>query len=74
MGVVVGKARGEEELGVGEEKLCSGRLGTGSRGASVLEAFENVESVKDVVVKVGRCRNVVVFVTGGVRIVGRGGG
>jgi hypothetical protein len=58
----------------GEEKLGSGCLGFVSRGASVLEAFETFELVEDVVVKFGGSRNVVVFVTCGVGVVGCGEG
>ena len=53
---------------MGKEKLGCSRLGTGSWGASVFEAFENVEPVEHVVVEVGGSRDRVVFVTGRVGV------
>ena len=70
VGVIVGKARGKYGSGVGEEKFGVGRQFMGASWALVFEAFENVEPVEDVVVKVRWRGNRVIFVTGGVGIVG----
>jgi hypothetical protein len=70
VGVIVGKARGKDGSGLGEEKLGVGWEFMRAWWAPVFEALENVEPVEDVVVKVGWRGNRVVFVTCGVRIVG----